>query len=888
MLNLLHIAFAFSLISSCLAQGGKSESGENQASKSGSSTESQPQAPASAPEGQATQQRLQLNLLGQTDTASGEGRRNENVQFNLMDTNTMRELNARVGATATPIGQFQPDRSYFGSEYGRPPTTPLHLTATPGSGTHGTFWETHSNHLFRARSFFQAGSVLPATENDYGFRFASKFSGPARFSLEGGQQKLRGFVNGNVLVPRENERTPLATDPFLRNLVERFLAAYPRELPNRLDIDPHALNTNAPQRINTDSFGSRIDLPLRRNSQLGLRYQFTSQQVDAFQLVAGQNPNTDTHSHTAVITWSRPFSAAALGSFSAAFERLTTLILPDSGAVGPSVNAAMVIQGLGPAPPIPIVRAQNKLRYAARLQQLRGSHSWSMGTEVIRSQINGREQDGERGIITFGNDFGRDALTNFRLGTPSTYTQSLGNTHRGFRTWGVLLYVGDIWKVKPNLTLDAGIRYEPSTHPTEVNHLDTIPFPCDCNNVAPRFGLAYRLPRAWGTVRTAYGVHYGEIFATTYGQVRMSPPGSYRVIVGAPDLKNPLGGLRLRDIGPGFRSGIFDVSSNMRTPYSHQYNLSWEHELGRGLKAQWSYVGSRTHKLFQMWFDNRARVVPGIPQTTATINQRRPNPNILEALRLLNGSRAYFDAARVTLTAPRAFGISLDASYWFSKSLDLGNDFTNTLSGVDARQGRSQSEDPVHTDLKGPSQFHQPHAMLVRGSYELPASGRREGWWWRTVAGWRFSSVVLLKNGTPFSVEAGSDGPGFGNVDGQGSDRVHLLDPSVLGRTIGNPDNSQTLLPRTAFGFVQPADGRGNLGRHTFRRGKIANVNAALERTWRLARELSLQFRAEGINFFNTPQFAEPSYNLVSPSFGVITNTLNDGRLFRFRLQLQF
>jgi hypothetical protein len=233
--------------------------------------------------------------------------------------------------------------------------------------------------------------VLPATENDYGFRFASKLTKSARFSLEGGQQKLRGFVNGNVLVPRENERTPLATDPFLRNLVERFLAAYPRELPNRLDIDPRALNTNAPQRINTDSFGSRIDLPLRRDSQLALRYQFTAQQVHAFQLVAGQNPNTDTHSHTAVITWSRPFSAATLGSFSAAFEGLTTLIRPDSGAVGPSANAAMVIQGLGPAPPIPIVRAQNKLRYAARFQQLRGSHSFSMGAEMIRSQINGRE-----------------------------------------------------------------------------------------------------------------------------------------------------------------------------------------------------------------------------------------------------------------------------------------------------------------------------------------------------------------------------------------------------------------------------------------------------------------------------------------------------------------
>jgi len=105
---------------------------------------------------------------------------------------------------------------------------------------------------------------------------------------------------------------------------------------------------------------------------------------------------------------------------------------------------------------------------------------------------------------------------------------------------------------------------------------------------------------------------------------------------------------------------------------------------------------------------------------------------------------------------------------------------------------------------------------------------------------------------------------------------------------IGNPDTSQQLLTRAAFAFIRSTEDRGNLGRHTFRRGKIANVNAALERMWRLAPELSLRFRAESINFLNTLQFAEPSFNLVSPSFGAITNTLNDGRVFRFRLQLQF
>jgi hypothetical protein len=65
-------------------------------------------------------------------------------------------------------------------------------------------------------------------------------------------------------------------------------------------------------------------------------------------------------------------------------------------------------------------------------------------------------------------------------------------------------------------------------------------------------------------------------------------------------------------------------------------------------------------------------------------------------------------------------------------------------------------------------------------------------------------------------------------------------------------------------------------------------VNAASEREFRFRREWSLSFRAESINFLNTPQFAEPNYNLVSPSFGAITNTLNDGRTFRMLLRAQF
>jgi hypothetical protein len=280
-----------------------------------------------------------------------------------------------------------------------------------------------------------------------------------------------------------------------------------------------------------------------------------------------------------------------------------------------------------------------------------------------------------------------------------------------------------------------------------------------------------------------------------------------------------------------------------------------------------------------MWYRNRAQPVAGIPQTTATFNQRRADSRYAEIRWVLNGSRGYFDAARATLIVPRWRGLTVDLSYWFSKAMDLGSSYTNTAYDADSRLSRSQYEFESHHDMRALSSFDQPHGVLWRAAWASPASLGR------IAAGWNFSAVTLFKSGTPFNVVSGSDGPGFGNVDANGGDRPHLVDPSVLGRTVGDPDTSRALLPRSAFRFMAPLEQRGNLGRNTFRKGCIANVNAAVSRTWAIATERRLTLRAESINAFNTPQFAEPGAEMVNPNFGAITNTLNDGRTFRFLLQ---
>jgi hypothetical protein len=271
------------------------------------------------------------------------------------------------------------------------------------------------------------------------------------------------------------------------------------------------------------------------------------------------------------------------------------------------------------------------------------------------------------------------------------------------------------------------------------------------------------------------------------------------------------------------------------------------------------------------------------------VSDRRPDKSAFEVLDIHNGSQAYYDAGVVKVMTPRWHGMSMTASYWISKAIDLGTDYTDTSVGNTARDSAGQSGIDVHKDMKGLSDFHQPHAVLVQAAYDM----RRGLSSIRGVRGatrnWVVSTVVLVKSGTPFTVVTGSDGPGFGNVDGLQGDRPMVLDPAVLGRTIGNPDTAQQLLPVSAFRFINaPQEQAGSLGHNTFRKGKIANVNASLERSWVLPREWRLGLRAESVNFFNTPQFAEPGLELASPNFGQITNTLNDGRTFRFTLRVGF
>ncbi|MCC7157250.1 MAG: TonB-dependent receptor [Bryobacterales bacterium] len=835
-------------------------------------------APAPAPEASAVKAAV-APVPGMRMAASSQ--RNENVAVFFIDTFAAKELGVRLGANATAVGEPAADSSYFATEHGQSPSERLLLRSNRVlSGWHGELFEWHQNSIFNARTFFQVGPVKPSHRNFYGGSFTSLFPRGVALTASFSQRAIRGMVNGNVLVPLESERTPHATDPATRAIIEKFLSAYPAELPNRLDFDPRALNTNSPQRIDDTNAALRLDIPLGSRDRVILAQTVHRQDIHAFQLVAGQNPDTAIDGLRSAATWVRTIDAAAVLSLGASFQRNRSLLVSEPNAVGPRVRFGFQIEELGPDSMFPIDRTTNSYRYGGSLQKTQGRHSWHFGGDLTRFQLNGIESNNLRGYFQFTSNFGRTAIQNLLAGTPSVYEVTVGELGRGYRTWTGQLYVADRWNVLPRLQVYYGVRYTDDSAPAEVHNRDVIPYGCDCNNFSPRLSFVWDAGHGW-LLRGMYTTSFSQIPPVTYQQLRNNPPWVKYIQVQSPSLLDPLSGIDLAD--PDLRHAPTWFSPDLVSPYSHQYNAGFERKTWAGSVLRASYIGSRTFKLMNAYHWNRAAPVPGIPLTTETVDQRRPDPRYYDTRLVVNGGIAYFDAGKVTWDVPSWRGLTAGVSYVFSKAIDEGVDYSSTAANKDLLQGRAQSEYDSLKDRRGLSNFDSTHSFLVNYMYDLPAmtTGGRAI---RSITeGWQLGSVIMWKSGTPLTLYVGSDSPGYGNVDGGPSDRPNILDPSILGMTISNPEAAAQILRRDRFSYIRPGDLRGNLGRGAFRKATIWNWNASVSKQWRFhaAREWSAILRGEVYNLTNTPQFDEPQRNYSAPAFGKITNALNDGRAFQ-------
>lgn len=751
-------------------------------------------------------------------------------------------------------------------------------------------------------------------------------SSKASLLLDFGQIFNSGMVNGNLQAPLASERTPLATDPQTRAIISDLLKAYPAELPNLPAVSLRQLNTNASRSIVTADGLARLDVrPSAVTSVAGL-YSVNQYSEDPFQLVLGQNPQTDLRSQAAYVDLTHSFSAQTIARLGFHFDRVRASLLPTKEFddlltplgfttvpqiifAGGSSSQAELAQ-IGPGIQFPRMRVENRFKLFSSLNRSMGRHTLKFGWSTTRSQVNDLQSNDSRGVLNFLPDFGRTTVENFLLGTPDLFTIAIGNLYRGFRNWENAVYAEDEFRISPTFSVNMGVRYDVETPPAEVNGLTDPKMPLQ-HGIGPRFGLAWNPGRGRLTIRSAYGISFSSIFPATYQTTRFNPPAVQVLEINAPRLVDALALAQAAPAmkpAPGTQPNLSLLSPDLVTPYSHMYNLSLEWALPAQTLVRVAYMGNRSFHLLTQGVYNRPVVVPGIPTTEATLNVRRPDSRFGAINIVESNSIAWYDAAQASIEKRLTHGLALRAAYTFSKNINLGGDFTNTASGVEVPPETGSLTCGTcnrASDQKGLALFDTPQVLTISYAYRLPFFTRSGGWVAAMAKGWQISGTTLFQSGVPFHFHTGSDGPGYGNVDGDVQDRPNISNPSLLGKSFDNPDAVTALLgagtcrpPGTDglpylhcqyFDTNIPPGGRGNLGMNTFRKDGTANWNVAFGKSFRPgAGEHSVDFRTEFINFFNTPQFDKPGVQLALATFGRITNTVNKGRQVQFTLKLNF
>ncbi|MGC2553036.1 MAG: carboxypeptidase regulatory-like domain-containing protein [Candidatus Sulfotelmatobacter sp.] len=320
----------------------------------------------------------------------------------------------------------------------------------------------------------------------------------------------------------------------------------------------------------------------------------------------------------------------------------------------------------------------NSFQWSDNLTKVSGVHTFKFGVDVRRQQFNQFLYYNVNGTFDYygggPNDVGAGNLyPNFLLGLPDQFGQGSGQVEY-VRNSGLYLFAQDSWKIKPNLTLNYGLRWELNTPLADAaKHVQTFRpgqnstvYPCggpntDCGSqdatglvvpgdagippgmtqtyykaFAPRIGIAWSPGNSGKTsIRAGWGLFYNPIEQLVLEQFGAEPPFGGSTFVyetqfnqpflgqdGATTYLNPFNGVLSPPRGSQVDWATFepillfgDFQPHMRAQYSAQYNLTVERELTRDLKLEVSYVGTQGHRLLATHDVNYSN-----PQTCLDLN----------------------------------------------------------------------------------------------------------------------------------------------------------------------------------------------------------------------------------------------------------------------------
>jgi len=509
-----------------------------------------------------------------------------------------------------------------------------------------------------------------------------------------------------------------------------------------------------------------------------------------------------------------------------------------------------------------------------------GRHTFKMGGEIRRIRLNqGITNDN---ILGFKDNL---SLINDVLDSAELRTAWWG---RGFRRTLYLPFFQDEWKLKPNFTLNLGMRWEYYSVISEVEGRMTV-FDLDrCGGICPKGSPAYfpnyrnfdpRIGVAWApgmfhdkmVIRTGFGIYHGAGQNDDVNAALES--NNTRSRVTQADVSGLAFPLTAADIGAAVTlQAPRALQRDRRDLYVEQWGLSVQAALPGNFVLQTGYTGTHGVRLFARTAENLC-IVTNPPNPANCV---RPLPNFGQIDLKRNDGTSSFNALNVSLQRSFTSGWLMQAQYMFSHSINDGS-----VGGGEANEPENIL---CRSCDRGPSTFDVRHNLVANTVYELPIGPGKRFWnksgvLGKIFEGWTVSGLGLWHTGHPLTVLIGLDSTQIPDGNSKSDQRPDLVPGlSVIPANQGPNNwiniNAFTAPPVDANGVITHF---GNAGRGLVRAPHVWQVDTGLSKTTKVNERLSIQFRADIFNVLNHVQFGDPTQLDITGGslFGVINSTSN-------------
>ncbi|MGH9667879.1 MAG: carboxypeptidase regulatory-like domain-containing protein [Bryobacteraceae bacterium] len=779
------------------------------------------------------------------------------VDFDILE-NTYGSSKGRI--TRASIDSVQEIRVYtssFSAEYGQALGGVVNLITKSGTNDfHGSAFEYFRNEKLDTRNYFNAGNKPPFRLNQFGGSAGGPIHKNRLFffaNYEGLRQRLGIIQNSFVPTAAFRATVPSALQPVLDMLPlpngptstsDPRLAQYLRGVSNPLTEDTGSIKID--YRISdSDTFSAHYNI----NKSLTQNY---------FGVARGQIQTAPANMQLAKLTHTHTFSPHVLNEAGFGFNRAH--IDPRSADSAEIQNFPITGLGSGSAGVGPglfdLQVANNSFTYLDTVSWVVGNHQLKFGTQIIRNQDN-KALLFQR-TVTYNNldDFVKNSP--FSVGT-------LGQPRRGMRNTYENFFVQDDMQVSRTLTLNAGLRYQYDTAPSEASGvmanfdpakgaLDSVGtqlLDAPKKNFAPRFGAAWSPFGAGRTViRTGFGIFYGTLNAAMAQNV---PNNVFQQGVTITRQQQPdLVGFPFPAITSfAALTNYTALPKNWKTGYTEQWNLNVQQPVGKDAVLQVGYIGNRGIHLDGGY--NLNRLFPG----TAL----RPFNQFGNITMTRNDLVSNYSALQISYRKRFSRGLTFNVNYTWSHTLDEGG----------LAFGTAAQDDSNPRDAYGNADFDARHVLEFDYTYQLPSSARLPAVLFK---GWQINGLTQMRSGLSVNVVCGCDSMLIGST----SSRANVVPGAPQRPSPGDTPNAQINLAA----FAAPPTGTwGNVGRNTLKGPAAYNWDFSLFKDFKIAEGHILQFRAETFNLFNTPQFSTPGANLnAAVNFGRSTSTITTGAGF--------